>query len=229
MKHSLSALALAVFATTAGAQVGHLPQNSPFRDVETRQELTFFGGHFNAGGDPAGVAPRSGPMYGLRYEIHVGGPAFLMARWSHVNSERFAVDPTKTGAAAQLGKKSVSLNLYDVNLAVNLTGEKSFHHIIPIVNFGAGLGSCGCSVALDPYTFGTPFAFSFGGGLRYVPGGRFQLRADWNDYLYQLKYPNQYYIAPTGATVGVVGPRQSRSFWKNNGALTVGASFLFFR
>jgi len=229
VKHSLSALALAVFATTAGAQVGHLPQNSPFRDVETRQELTFFGGHFNAGGDPAGVAPRSGPMYGLRYEIHVGGPAFLMARWSHVNSERFAVDPTKTGAAAQLGKKSVSLNLYDVNLAVNLTGEKSFHHIIPIVNFGAGIGSCGCTVASDPYTFGTPFAFSFGGGLRYVPGGRFQLRADWNDYLYQLKYPTQYYIIPTGATAAVVGPRQSRSFWKNNGALTVGASFLFFR
>jgi hypothetical protein len=229
VKHSLSALALATFATTAGAQVGHLPQNSPFRDVETRQELTFFGGRFNAGGDPAGVAPRSGPMYGLRYEIHVGGPAFLMARWSHVNSERFPVDPTKIGAAAQLGKKSVSLNLYDVNLAVNLTGEKSFHHIIPIINFGAGVGSCGCSVDKDPYTFGTPFAFSFGGGLRYVPGGRFQLRADWNDYLYQLKYPDKYYIVPTGATAAVVGPRQSRSFWKNNGALTVGASFLFFR
>ena len=229
MKHSLSALALVVVATTAEAQVGHLPQNSPFRDVETRQELTFFGGTFNAGGDPAGVAPRSGPMYGLRYEIHVGGPAFLMARWSHVNSERFPIDPTKVGAAMQLGKKSVPLNLYDVNLAINLTGEKSFHHIIPVINLGAGIASCSCTVDKDPYTFGTPFAFSFGGGLRYVPGGRFQIRADWNDYLYQIKYPDQYYIVPTGATAAAVGPRQSRSFWKNNGALTVGASFLFFR
>ena len=78
-------------------------------------------------------------MYGLRYEIHVGGPAFLMARWSHVNSERFPIDPTKGGAAMQLGKKSVSLNLYDVNLAINLTGEKSFHHIIPVINLGAGI------------------------------------------------------------------------------------------
>ena len=50
----------------------------------------------------------------------------------------------------------------------------------------------------DPYKFGTPFAFSFGGGLRYVPGGRFQLRVDWNDYLYQLKYPTQYYSNTTG-------------------------------
>ena len=229
MKHSLSALALVVVASTAGAQVGHLPQNSPFRDVETRHELTFFGGHYNAGGDPIGVAPRGGPMYGLRYEIHVGGPAFLMARWSHVNSERFPIDPTKTGAAAKLGKKSVSLNLYDVDLAINLTGEKSFHHIIPIINLGAGIASCSCSVTPDPYTFGTPFAFSFGGGLRYVPGGRFQLRADWNDHLYQLKYPNQYYIIPTGGTAGAVGPSQSRSFWKNNGALTLGASYLVFR
>ena len=228
MKHLLGAFALVVVATTAGAQVGHLPQNSPFRDVETSQELTFFGGHFSPGRDQIGVAPRSGPMYGLRYEIHVGGPAFLMARWSHVNSERFPIDPTKTGSAAQLGKKSVSLNLYDVNLAVNLTGEKSFHHIIPIVNFGAGVASCGCAVASDPYKFGTPFAFSFGGGLRYVPGGRFQLRADWNDYLYQLKYPTQYYINVAGGGAAA-GPSQSRSFWKNNGALTLGASYLFFR
>ncbi len=229
MEHLLSAFALVVVATTAGAQVGHLPQNSPFRDVETSQELTFFGGQYGAGRDPVNVAPRGGPMFGLRYEIHVGGPAFLMARWSHVNSERFPIDPTKTGAAAQLGKKSVSLNLYDVNLAVNLTGEKSFHHIVPVMNLGAGIATCSCKVDPDPYAFGTPFAFSFGGGLRYVPGGRFQLRADLNDYLYQLKYPVQYYINPTGTTGAAVGSRQSRSFWKNNRALTLGASVLFFR
>ena len=228
MKHLLSALALVVVATTARAQVGHLPQNSPYRDVETSQEFTFFGGHYSAGQDQINVAPHGGPMFGLRYEIHVGGPAFLMARWSHVNSERFPIDPTKSGAAAQLGRKSVSLNLFDVDLAINLTGQKSFHHIVPIVNFGAGVATCSCTVAPDPYTFGTPFAFSFGGGLRYVPGGRFQLRLDWNDHLYQLKYPTAYYVAPTGGTAAVTG-NNSRSFWKNNRALTLGASFLFFQ
>jgi hypothetical protein len=228
VKHALSALALVVVATTADAQVGHLPQNSPFRDLESSQELTFFGGHYRAAKDPINVAPHGGPMYGLRYEIHVGGPAFLMARWSHVNSERFPVDPTKTGAAAQLGKRSVALNLYDVNLALNLTGQKSFHHIVPVVNLGAGIATCSCKVDPDPYTFGTPFAFSFGGGLRYVPGGRFQLRADWNNYLYQLKYPAEYYINTTG--IGPAAPpSQARSFWKNNGAFTLGASYLFFR
>ena len=138
MKQLLSALALAIVATTAGAQVGHLPQNSPFRDVETRQEFTFFGGHYSAGQDPINVAPHGGPMFGLRYEIHVGGPAFLMARWSHVNSDRFPIDPTKSGAAAQLGRKNVGVNLFDLNLALNLTGQKSYHSIVPVVNFGAG-------------------------------------------------------------------------------------------
>ena len=228
MKHLLSAVALVVVAANAEAQVGSLPQNSPYRDVETSQEITFFGGRYSAGKDALGVAPHSGPLFGIRYEKHVGGPAFITARWSHVNSERLAIDPNKTGAAAQLGLKNVSLNIYDVSLALNLTGQKSFHHIVPVVNFGAGIATCGCTVALDPYRFGTPFAISIGGGLRYVPGGRFQLRLDWNDYLYQIKYPEQYFVNTTG-TGAAAPPAQDRSFWKNNGAFTLGASLLFFR
>jgi hypothetical protein len=228
VKPFIGALALAFVATTARAQVGHLPENSPYRDLESSQEISFFGGHYSAGRDPIGIAPRGGPMYGLRYEIHVGGPAFLMARFAHVNSERFPIDPTKSGTAAELARTNVSLNLFDVNLVLSLTGEKSFHSIIPVITMGAGIATCSCTVHPDPYTFGTPFAFSFGGGLRYVPGGRFQLRADWGDYLYQLKYPNAYYLTPTTGTAAV-GGGQARSFWKNNRALTLGASLLFFR
>ncbi|HET9636891.1 MAG TPA: hypothetical protein VFP26_13270 [Gemmatimonadaceae bacterium] len=228
MKGIVSALALAVFASSVQAQVGHLPQNSPYRDLETSQELTFFGGHYTPGKDPIGIAPQDGAMFGLRYLIHVGGPAFLMARWSHVNSTRMAIDPTKIGSARQLGQKGVSVNLYDVDLALNLTGQKSFHHIVPVMNIGAGIASCGCTVPNDPYTFGTPFAFTYGAGLRWVPGGRFQLTADWNHYLYQLKYPTDYYLAPTGGTPAV-SSSQARSFWKGNRALTIGASLLFFR
>ncbi|MFL5551725.1 MAG: hypothetical protein ACJ78R_11640 [Gemmatimonadaceae bacterium] len=228
MRLFLSAFALACFSATASAQVGHLPQNSPYRDLETRQEFTFFGGQYSAGEDPIAIAPRDGPVFGIRYQIHVGGPAFLMARWSHVNSERRAIDPTKIGTARELGNHDVSINLYDVDLALNLTGQKSWHHIIPVINLGGGIGSCGCSVESDPYKFGTPFAFSFGGGLRWAPGGRFQLTADWTDYLYQLKYPTEYYLTPTGGTAALPGD-QERSFWKNNRALTIGASLLFFR
>jgi hypothetical protein len=229
VKHLLSALALVSVATTASAQVGHLPETSPYRDFEARHEFTFFGGVYNAGRDPIGVAPRDGPLFGLSYQIHVGGPAFLVVKWSHVNTERFAIDPDKGEATRQLGKKNVSVNLFDVDLAVNLTGQKSFHHIIPVINLGAGVATCGCTVAPDPYAFGTPFAFSFGGGLRFVPGGRFQLSLDWTDYMYQLKYPARYFLIPVAGGTPVIAGDQARSFWKNNRALTLGASLLFFR
>lgn len=228
MRTFLTAAALFCAASAAKAQVGHLPDNSPFRDLETRQEFTVFGGHYNAGKDDAGIAPQDGGMLGIRYQIHVGGPAFLTARFSHVSSKRAAVDPTKVGVARELGTHNVSLTLYDVNLAVNLTGQRTYHHIVPVLNVGGGIANCGCTVAGDPYSFGTPFAFSFGGGLRYAPGGRFQISADWNDYLYQIKYPTEYFLTPTGGTA-VAGGDQARSFWKNNGALTIGASLLFFR
>lgn len=227
-KHVIGALALVSIAATAQAQVGHLPQNSPYRDLENSQEFTAFYGHYNAGADPINIAPQDGPMFGLRYQIHVGGPAFMTARWAHVNSQRVAIDPAKTGTARQLGTHNVSINLYDIDLSINLTGQKSFHHIIPVLNLGAGVASCSCTITNDPYSFGTPFAFSFGGGLRYAPGGRFMLTADVNDYLYQLHYPTDYYVTPIGGTAAVTG-NQSRSFWKNNRALTIGASLLFFR
>ena len=227
---SLLAIAgvLVCAAATAKAQVGHLPQNSPYRDLENSQEFTFLYGHYAAGKDPIGIAPQNGPLLGLRYQIHVGGPAYMMARWSHVSATRVAIDPQKTGAARQLGSHDVSVNLYDIDLSLNLTGQKTFHHFIPVMNLGLGVASCGCTVKDDPYSFGTPFAFSFGGGLRYAPGGRFALTADWNNYMYQLHYPTAYYLTPTGGTAAVTG-NQARSFWKNNRALTIGASLLFFR
>jgi hypothetical protein len=229
LKYFAGALALAFSVTTAGAQVGHLPANSPFVDLENGHEFTVFAGTFSAGRDPVGVAPRSGPIFGLRYEKTIGGPASIVARYARVSSERFAIDPTKTGTASQLGRVDVGLNLLDVNLALNLTGQKSWHSLVPVVTVGAGVAACACSVELDPYKFGTPFAFSFGGGLRYVPGGRFQLRVDVNDYLYQLKYPNAYFVAPAVGAPPAAPPKQAKSFWKNNPAITVGASYLFFR
>lgn len=229
LKYLAGAIALAFSVQTAGAQVGHLPTESPFVDLEGGHELTFFGGQFSPGKDPVGVAPRGGPLFGVRYEKTVGGPASLMIRFAHVNSERFPMDPTKAGVAAQLGRKSVGLNLIDANLALNLTGQKSWHNLVPVVNLGAGIVTCACNVELDPYRFGTPFAISLGAGLRYVPGGRFQLRIDVNDYLYQLKYPTAYYVPPATGSPSLAAAKQAKSFWKNNWGLTAGASFLFFR
>lgn len=228
MKQIIGAAALLFVASTASAQVGHLPENSPFRDIEGGQELTIFSGHFNAGAAPTGTAPKPGPVLGLLYQIHVGGPANLMVRYAHVSTDRLAVDPTLGKTNRSLGTHTSVVSLYDIDIGLNLTGMKSYHRLVPTVNFGAGVASCTCTVDKDPFTFGTPFAISLGAGLRYVPGGHFQIRVDLNDYLYQLKTPAAYYINSADNTP-VAAQGTARTFWKNNPTLTVGVSRLFFR
>ncbi len=210
------------------AQVGYPPERSPFRDLEYRHELTLFGGSYNAGKDPAGVAPRGGPMAGVRYEARVGGPAQLMVRIAYVQSERAALDPSKPEASRDLGVHAAPLYMADVGISVNLTGQKSYRHLVPTLNGGLGIVGGGKDVEGDPYSFGTPFAITYGAGVRYVPGGRFAMRLGLDAYLYRLEYPTAYYTAASDGTA-VVGPRQATNFWKNNVALTIGASYLFFR
>ena len=228
MKQIFGALALLFVASTAQAQVGHLPQNSPFRDIEGGQELTFFGGHFNAGADPVGAAPKPAAVMGLLYQIHVGGPANLFARYGRVSTNRQAIDPTQAKANRSLGAHPAIISLYDIGVSLNLTGMKSYHRLVPVVSLGGGIASCTCTVDKDPFSFGTPFAISMGAGLRYVPGGHFQIRVDLNDYLYQLKTPTGYYINSADNTP-VAAQGTARSFWKNNPTLTIGVSRLFFR
>jgi len=213
----------------SGQDVGYPPERSPFRDIEYRQELTLFGGWFLAGRDPAGVAPRSGPTLGLRYEANVGGPVALFGRASMVLSERRVVDPLEPEATRELGMQSWPLYIADFGIALNLTGQKSYRRLVPVVNVGFGFASdFDRSVEQDPFRFGTTFALAYGAGLRVVPGGRFQWRLSVDNYLYKLDYPAAYYALP-GAEPGVVEPEQKQSFWKNNTTFTLGGSILFFR
>ena len=227
MKQLGGAIALLFLASTASAQVGHSPENSPFRDIEGGQELTLYAGQYNAGADPLGVAPKPGPIVGLLYQIHVGGPAEFMVRYGQVRSSRMAVDPTLAKATRSLGSHNTVISLYDLDIALNLTGLKSYHHIVPVINMGGGVASCTCQVDNDEFQFGTPFALSLGAGLRYVPGGHFQVRVDLNNYLYQTHYPGAYYINSADNTP-FAASETPHSFWKGNPTLSIGVSRLFF-
>lgn len=222
-------LAVSMPAAAQTVDVGYPPPKSPFRDLEYHQELTFFGGYFSAAKDPAGAAPKAAPMEGIRYEVTVGGPAQLYARLARVNAERNVIDPSLPEATRHLGSQSWPVYLMDAGLSLNLTGQRTFHGIVPVVALGGGLVSdLDKSVDADPFNLGTTFAFSLGTGLRMVPGGRFQIRADVGTYLYQLKYPTQYYAASTDNT-SVLPEKQVKNFWKRNGAFSLGVSYLLFR
>jgi hypothetical protein len=220
---------LALPASSLSGQVGYDPARSPYVDLEYKQEFTVFTGGLRTGSDPSGAAPRTGPMLGFRYETRVGGPASFTARAARVFSERQIVDPAKPLSSRYSAPKSWPLYLLDASLSINLTGQKSIRHIVPVVNSGVGIVSDFKSGAdVGGYRFGTTFAFSFGGGVRWTPGGPFQLRADFADYLYQLTYPSTYYVKASDST-SVLRGSDPKSVWKHNMGLTVGASYLFFR
>lgn len=231
MKQALFAIAIAVFALPAAAQVdvGYPPPNSPFRDLEFKQEVTAFGGYFLASKDAAGVAPQSGPMGGIRYEVVVGGPAQFVFRAARVSSERRVIDPLQPVASRELGTQSWPIYLVDLGLSLNLTGQRKFHGVVPVVYGGAGIATdLDKKIEEDPFNLGTTFAFSLAGGLRFVPGGRFQVRADAGTYIYQIKYPTAYYTT-TSDNTSVLADGQAKNFWKRNLGLTIGASYLLFR
>lgn len=222
------AVALLAAASSVSAQVGHEPSRSPYLDLEFRQELTAYTGYFIAARDPAGVAPRSGPVLGARYEVRVGGPASFTARFARVFSERAVANPTQP-RPTRYTVVPWPLYLTDASLSLNLTGQKSIQHFVPILNMGFGLASdFKPQPDVGGYRFGTTFAFSFGGGMRWTPGGPFQVRADIADYLYQIQYPTSYYLRASDST-RVLPQSQARSVWKHNATITVGASYLFFR
>jgi hypothetical protein len=231
MKRAWLAIAFVLGSVPAAAQVdvGYPPPSSPFRDLEFRHELTLFGGYYLAPKIPADVAPRSAPMEGLRYELTVGGPAQLVFRLARVNSERHVINPLEPVASRDLGIKSWPIYLTDLGFSLNLTGQRSWHGVVPVVTAGIGLASdLDKREDDDPFNLGTTFAFSAGAGLRIVPGGRFQLRADAGTWMYQYKYPAAYF-ATTSDNTTVLNEKQSKNFWKKNLGLTLGASYLLFR
>lgn len=233
MRSWLAVMSLVITAAAASAQtvdVGYSPPLSPFRDLEFKHEATVFGGYYLAARDPAGVAPQSAPMMGIRYDLVVGGPAEFVFRIARVNSRRNVINPLSPRASRNLGVESWPLYLTDLGFALNMTGQRSWHGIVPSVFSGVGLATdLDKKAGDDDFNIGTTFAFSLAGGLRFVPAGkRFQIRADASTHWYQLKYPATYYSVASDNT-RVLDDKQAKNFWKRNLGLTLGASYLLFR
>jgi hypothetical protein len=230
VKKSIAPMVLAALLTVGSqlsAQVGYPPTRSPYVDLEEPQEFTILVGQYHAHRDAADVGPQSGLLLGAHYEWRAAGPLQLIAEVARISSDRNVINPFKAGAARDLGSRSQALYTADFDLGMSLTGGKSWHHLVPEVSGGAGLIS---DFRAEPDTggfkFGTRFALNGGAGLRWVPGGKWQVRADIKERMYTLSYPEAFYVAPAGGTA-VIPSSQSKSFWTFNPAFTLGLSRLF--
>ncbi len=225
---SIAAIAIGAGQLAAqGTQVGYPPAKSPYVDLPFSQEFTLLGGQYFAHRDIADVGPQSGMLTGVHYEWRAGGPAHLTGEFAYISSDRRLINPLKSEPGRELGQTARPLYTADVGLGLSLTGEKSWHRLVPEVGGGVGLIS---DLRSQPdsggFLFGTRFAFNVSAGVRYLAGGKWQIRADIKDRLYTISYPQTFFTAPTGGTA-VVTADAAKSYWLNNPALTLGLSYLF--
>lgn len=223
------AMASVLGVTPLAAQlVGSEPGRSPFRDLETSQQLTLSAGWFDATKDAARVGPKPAPLFSLRHDIHLAGPAWLTTRYSTVRSERNVIDPGMPAAERDQGVQSVTHHIADVGLTLALTGRKSWRNLVPTFGGGVGLTSDFGTADIGGYRFGTKFAFTFGPGLRIPLSNGYSVRVDLTNHVYQFQYPSTFFTAASDGSRVLTDTRQ-RSGWRSNWGLTAGASVPLFR
>lgn len=229
---AIVALAIPAFAHAQEPVSGHLPEDSPYRDIPWRGNVTLFTGWMNIASDPAGVAPKSGPMIGSRVSLRISGPLDFVARAGVVATERNVIDPVRPPSERLLGTTGVPLSFLDVGLALNITGPRTWRSVQPQVHLGLGVMGDPESSDVGDYRFGTNFALTLGTGVRWVPrSGRFSARLDVADHLFRQRYPGIYYGDPSipEGIPPVLEADTPRSRWTNNIAITLGGSYQFWR
>lgn len=228
MKLALTAALLCLGILPLAAQVGTEPEKSPYQDFVYHQDFSVFGGYFSGNRGTANVGPQSSPIFGVRYGLHIGGPAEMSIRVARASSMRNVIDPAKSGTARELGTESDPIWIADAAINVALTGQKSYHHFIPQFGVGVGFSKGSASKDVGGYSFGTGFAFQFGGGLKFVTKGPWGARLDLTDYFWQLSYPGAYLQPPTGIPP-VLSAGQAQNEWKQNATITFGITYIFSR
>ncbi len=211
------------------AQVGHLPSESPFQDVKLGQNISISAGWMFMDRDPAGVAPKSAGFGQLRYDAAVGGPASLFARWTIMPSTRALLAPGAIVPERITHNPSVVTHIIDGGIDLSLTGNKTWHHIVPSLAGGIGVVSDFASPDSGNYQFGNKFVFSYGFVVRYMHPKGLRVRLEASSYLWQYDYPDSYYLqAPDGSAIIVRGVGGT-SAWTDNWALSGGVSIPIFR
>jgi len=212
-------------ATLSAQVLGHMPDASPYSDVDSPHELAIFAGYYLASKDLAGVAPQSSPAIGARETINLAGPIFAFARLTHTFSDRTAINPIDPASTRDIGTISDPITMADVNLGFNFTGDRSFHNFQPAVSIGfGGASDLGAPHDIGGYRFGTVIMLTYGAGIRWVPPGRLSFRFNIDNYMCEHSYPKSYHTI-TGDGTSVISTLHSLVDWRNNGMYTFGVSY----
>lgn len=233
----LLALALAVPLSVCASvcpvlaqQVGTAPERSPFQDILTHEGFTLFAGRFAGNATAAGTGARPGLMLGARLNVHISSALDISGTFGEAFTSRLRID-AGGDTARNIGNVKVRLLAADLGFQLNLTGDKTWHHLAPYVYLGAGITTPSAKL-VDPggFELGTQFDVVPALGTRLFISRGLELRLEARDYYYRYSFPLSFITLPYAghadySTINsvLVGDR----VWYNNFTLWVGVTYGF--
>jgi hypothetical protein len=214
-----------LFLALAASPLAGQRIQSPYRFIETRNSLTVFGGYLQFDEGSLGMAPKPGPLAGVRY-----GRRLTNTLWGDVGfglsySERtgFRRD-APTAPLVPIADTNLLTMVGEAGLRFSLTGSRTWHGIAPYVVATVGFVSDVSSndtfeLEVPPdqhFRFGPGFAVAVGVGNDFFLTERFSLRVDVRDHLWRLAYPG-----------GISGTGQRENEWTHNFSFTLGGGYHF--
>lgn len=192
---------LAGLAVTADALTAQTIR-SPYRHVDERQAVGFFGGYIFTDRGELELGPESGLAFGARYSIRLGGSPFSAeANVGLFPTTRVVFDTVGVDLPlAEVGEADLTLLLADASLRFDLTGPRTYYGFMPFVLAGGGLAAAlsedddaDSDLAADArFRFGTRFAGHVGAGFEWFALPRLSLRAEAKDMFWKLRTPHAF-------------------------------------
>lgn len=215
----------------AGAAVAARPAaaqtiSSPYRHLEKRQSVTFFGGQLFTDSGELGLGPSSKQAGGLTYSLRLGGPFSLEASGLYLPSTRSVLDTAAVEGVAfrTVGSTNLDLAVLTASIRFDLTGPRTFHNFLPYLIFGGGAtldlsSTPDIESTISPdarFDFGTRFAGQIGAGVEWFASRRVAIRFDARDMFWKLKTPKAF-----------IGDEIASSEWVQNLGLSLGVVYHF--
>ena len=227
-KSSAGFTVAALLALTPGiARSQSVP--SPFRYVETRQEVGFFVGSASMAKGRFGFGPAGGTEFGARWGIDLSGPLGFETVVGLTSGTRDVMNPAQVVGDRRIGEADVLIGTADGRLRFTLTGDRTWHGMAPFILAGGGLAFDLSDatpldeelLADDKFDFGTSFFGTMGGGVRVFLTDRLALRGDAVFSLWKLDTPPGF----SDPTRGFTDVEQSE--WVSGRHLTLSAVIRF--
>jgi hypothetical protein len=214
-------------ANRLSAQVGHPPDQSPYRDFKRGRTLILTGGYVTGGQGALGVGPSDGSIASLRFEVPFGKPLAFFVGGAYGQMSRLVADPKKDSAAHFSGPVHTNVGLIEGGAQLRLSGTKTWHGLAPVIGISGGV-----IFASDPaadtsgYRFRAKGTFGPEFELHWYLGRRLAIRTNARLMFWQLTYPLAYkQPSPDGSRVQQIGAADKE--WTRHPWISVGLGWTF--